>query len=156
MDPVSNIERETHQRVLELLARGQADQDALGARLSPEERAARGELHDWSPKDHVAHNNFWRQDAIWRLPASLEGGTPPDTEDDQAWNDRVFQEQRAAPWEQLVMETKRLRAETAALIQQISSDDPQPVLGSSHAPDLPRKAGPEHRIRQVRYLAHSG
>ena len=71
MDPVSNIERETHQRVLELLARGQADQDALEARLSPEERAARGELHDWSPKDHVAHNNFWRQDAIWRLRASV-------------------------------------------------------------------------------------
>ena len=89
MDP---IESETHRRVLALLARGQADQDILAARLSPEERATRGELYAWSAKDHVAHNNFWRQDAIWRLQAALDGGTPTDTEDDvQTHNDRVFQ-----------------------------------------------------------------
>jgi tetratricopeptide (TPR) repeat protein len=123
MDPMSSMESETRRRVLVLLARGQADQDALAVRLSPEERAARGELHDWSPKDNVAHNNFWRQDAIWRLQAFLEGSSPPDTEDDLAWNDRVFQEQRETPWEQLVAETERLRAETAALIQQLSPDD---------------------------------
>jgi Protein of unknown function (DUF1706) len=124
MDPISSLESETHKRVLALLARGQADQDTLAVRLGPEERAARGQLHDWSPKDHVAHNNFWRQDAIWRLQAALEGGSPPDTEDDvQAWNDRVFQEQRETPWEQLVGETERLRAETGALIQQLSPDD---------------------------------
>jgi len=123
MDHISSIESETHRRVLVLLARGQADQDTLAECLSPEERAACGELHDWSPKDHVAHNNFWRQDAIWRLQAFLESGSPPDTEDDLAWNDRVFQEQRETPWKQLVGETERLRAETAALIQRLSPDD---------------------------------
>jgi tetratricopeptide (TPR) repeat protein len=121
MDP---IESETHRRVLALLARGQADQDLLAARLSPEERATRGELHAWSAKDHVAHNNFWRQDAGWRLQAALDGSTPPDTEDDvQTHNDRVFQEQRETPWEELVAETERLHAETAALIQQLGPDD---------------------------------
>ena len=124
MDLISSIESETYRRVLALLARGQADQDTLAVRLSPVERAARGELHDWSPKDNVAHNNFWRQDAIWRLRAALEGGSPLDTEGDTlAWNDRVFQEQRETPWERLVEETQRLRAETAALIQQLSPDD---------------------------------
>src|SRR5947209_19754346 len=118
MGPTSSTESETHGRVLVLLARGQADQDALAVRLSPEDRSARGELHDWSPKDHVAHNNFWRQVAIWRLHAFLEGGSPPDTDDDLAWNDRVFLEQRDTPWEQLVDETERLRAETTALLQQ--------------------------------------
>jgi tetratricopeptide (TPR) repeat protein len=120
MDP---IESETHQRAQALLAHGQADQDTLAMRLSPEERAARGELHAWSPKDHVAHNNFWRQDAIRRLQAALDGGTPPDTSDDLAWNDRVFEEQREAPWENLVAETGRLRAETGALIGQLSPTD---------------------------------
>ena len=109
--------------MLALLARGQDDQDALAARLSPEDRAARGELHHWSPKDHVAHNNFWRQDANGRLGAYLEGGPPPDTDDDLAWNDRVFVEQRETPWERLVGETERIRAETAALIQQLRADD---------------------------------
>jgi tetratricopeptide (TPR) repeat protein len=123
MDHISSIQSETHRRVLVLLARGQADQDTLAECLSPEERAACGELHDWSPKDHVAHSNFWRQDAIWRLQAFLESGSPPDTEDDLAWNDRVFQEQRETPWEQLVGETERLRAETAALIQRLSPYD---------------------------------
>jgi ketosteroid isomerase-like protein len=121
MDP---IESETRRRVLALLARGQADQDLLAARLSPEERATRGELHAWSAKDHVAHNNFWRQDVVWRLQAALQGGTPPDTEEEvQTHNDRVFQEQRETPWEELVAETERLHAETAALIQQLNPDD---------------------------------
>src|SRR5262245_39414771 len=102
-------ESETHRRLLVLLARGQADQDTLGKRLNPEEREVRGELHAWSPKDHVAHNNFWRQDALWRLQAALEGGSPPDTEDDLAWNDRVFLEQRETSWEDLAAETERLR-----------------------------------------------
>ena len=48
MDPIAS---ETHRRTLALVARGQADQDTLAARLSPEERAARGELHAWSAKD---------------------------------------------------------------------------------------------------------
>ena len=122
MDP-SSIESETHRRVLALVARGQADQDTLAVRLSPEERAVRGELHDWSPKDHVAHNNFWRQDAIGRLRAFIEGGSPPDTDDDLAWNDRVFVEQRETPWERLVAETRRIRADTAALIQLLNADD---------------------------------
>jgi hypothetical protein len=123
MDPISSVESETHSRVLALLERGQADQDALAERLNQEERAARGELHGWTPKDNVAHNNFWRQDAMWRLQAALDGGTPPDTEDDLAWNDRIFKEQRETPWEQLVAETERLRAESAALIRQLSPDD---------------------------------
>src|SRR5437867_13058972 len=95
---------DAHRRVLEMTARGQADQDTLAVRLSPEERAARGELHSWSAKDHVAHNNFWRQDAVWRLQAARDGGPPPDTGDDQTENDRVFQEQRETPWEELVAE----------------------------------------------------
>jgi tetratricopeptide (TPR) repeat protein len=120
MEPIAS---ETHNRLLTLLARGQADQETLAARLSPEERAASGELHAWSVKDHVAHNNFWRQSAFLRLQAALDGGSPPDTSDDLAWNDRVFEEQRETPWEELVAETARLRTETAALIQRFNPDD---------------------------------
>jgi tetratricopeptide (TPR) repeat protein len=120
MDPIGS---ETHRRLLALLARGQADQDTLAEHLSPEERAARGELYAWSPKDHVAHNNFWRQDAVSSLKAALDGGSLPDLEDTQTLNDRVFQEQRETPWEELVAETARLRAEAAALIQRLSPDD---------------------------------
>ena len=118
------IESETHSRLLTLLTRGQADQDALAERLSPNERSARGELHAWSPKDHVAHNNFWRYDAARRLQAALDGTVPPDTEAETLiLNDRVFQEQRETPWEELVRETARLRAETGTLIQRFTVDD---------------------------------
>ena len=121
---MGRIESPTHRRLLELLARGQADQDTLGERLSPEERSARGELHAWRPKDHVAHNNFWRQDAIDRLQAAHDGRVPEDTESQTlALNDRVFQEQRETPWEALVKETARLRAETGRLIDRLSADD---------------------------------
>jgi len=124
---IDPIENDTHSRVLELLTRGQADQDTLGAHLSPEDRAARGELRAWTPKDHVAHNNFWRRDAVQRLRAALEGSAPPDTEQDDAQtlliNDRVFSEQRETSWERLVAETAVLRGETASLIQRIAAED---------------------------------
>ncbi|HKV29623.1 MAG TPA: hypothetical protein VJT14_01250 [Candidatus Dormibacteraeota bacterium] len=121
---VDRIESETHSRVLALLTRGQADQDSLAERLSPDERAARGELHAWSAKDNVAHNNFWRHDAVRRLQAALDSTVPPDTESQTlVLNDRVFQEQREIPWEELVRETARLRAETAALMQRLTADD---------------------------------
>ena len=124
MDP---IESEAHSRLLALLTRGQADQDTLARRLSPDERAARGELHAWRAKDHVAHNNFWRHDAVGRLQAAVDGSEPPDTERDDKQtlmlNDRVFQEQRETLWEELVTETARLHAETAALIQRLTAHD---------------------------------
>ena len=123
MDPITTVDTDTQRRLLALLERGQADQDTYAGRLSPDERVARGELHNWSPKDEVAHNNFWRQDAINRLKAALDGSSPPDTSDDLAWNDRIFLEQRETPWEQLVGETERLRAETGALIQLFTRDD---------------------------------
>jgi tetratricopeptide (TPR) repeat protein len=114
---------ETHQRVLALVAHGQTDQDTLAERLSPAERAARGEQYVWSPKDHVAHNNFWREDGLLHLQAALQGGTPPVREDDQIENDRVFWKQRDTSWEELAAETERLRAETVRLIQQLGPDD---------------------------------
>jgi tetratricopeptide (TPR) repeat protein len=123
VDSTPSVENQTHRRLLTLLDRGKADQDALAKRLNPEERAARGELYDWTPKDQIAHNNFWRQDAVWRLTAALEGGAPPDTADDQAWNDRIFFEQRETPWEKLVAETERIYAESAALIRRLTPDD---------------------------------
>ena len=104
--------------------RGQADQNTLAERLNPDERATRGELHSWSPKDHVAHNNFWRQDAVLRLQAALDGSVPEDTESQTlVLNDRVFQERRETAWEELVNETARLRAATASLIERLSADD---------------------------------
>jgi len=121
---MDSIKSETHERLLALLARGQADQDTLAERLSRQEHNVRGELHAWSAKDHVAHNNFWRQDAVRRLQAALGGSKPEDTEAQTLLlNDRVFQEQRETAWEELVTETARLRAETAALIQRLKADD---------------------------------
>ena len=114
---------DAHGRVLEMTARGQADQDTLAAWLSPGERAARGELHAWSAGDHIAHNNFWRQDALNRLTAARDGSTPPaEVEDEDAQNDRTFEAQRDTPWDALVAETGRLRAETDVMIEQLSAD----------------------------------
>lgn len=114
---------QVHSRALTLVERGQADQDDFVASLTPEERDARGEERAWAAKDQVAHNNFWRRDAVRKLEAARDGQTPPDTSDEQAQNDRAFQTQRDTDWEELLMATQRLRAETAALIEQLSVDD---------------------------------
>src|SRR5947209_5174597 len=83
--------REVDRRALALVARGQADQDALEEWLTPEQRAERGALSAWAAKDHVAHNNFWRQEALGRLEAARDGSPPPaDVEDENAQNDSTF------------------------------------------------------------------
>jgi len=113
---------ETHRRVLELIARGHADQDALAARLSQGERAAKGEMHAWSAKDHVAHNNFWRQDALERVRAVRDGSPPPaEANDENVVNDGVFAAERDTAWDALIAETARLRAETEALVGQLDA-----------------------------------
>jgi tetratricopeptide (TPR) repeat protein len=118
---------EAHTRALSLLDRGHADQDVFAERLSPAERIAVGELHAWTAKDQIAHNNFWREDAIVRLRAALDGTVPPDTESDEAetlrWNDRNFEAQRDTPWDELVAETTRLHALTAELIGQFTEEE---------------------------------
>src|SRR5690348_1159959 len=95
---------EAHRPALEFVARGVADQSALGARLTPKERTAVGEPDAWSAKDHVAHNNFWRMDSVRRLRAALEGGTPPELAEDDVENDRVFRAHRDVPWNELIAE----------------------------------------------------
>src|SRR5438445_13524291 len=50
MDPITTVDTDTQRRLLALLERGQADQDTYAGRLSPDERVARGELHNWSPR----------------------------------------------------------------------------------------------------------
>jgi hypothetical protein len=118
---------EAHARLTALMARGHADQDAFAECFSPAERAAVGELHAWSPKDQVAHNNFWRRDAIVRLRAALDGTEPPDTESDEAetlrWNDRNFEEHRNTKWDELVAETSRLHTETVELLGHFREED---------------------------------
>ncbi len=110
-----------------MLDRGLADQDAFAERLSPEERAAVGQIHAWTAKDQIAHNNFWRGDAIVRLQAALDRTEPPDTESDEAetlrWNDRTFEAQRDTPWDELVAETTRLHALTGELIGQFTEEE---------------------------------
>src|SRR5438132_11353519 len=117
MDPITTVDTDTQRRLLALLERGQADQDTYAGRLSPDERVARGELHNWSPKDEVARKNFWRQDAINRLKAAVDGSSPPDTSDDLAWYDRIFLEQRETAWEQQGGAVVRRRAETGGVLR---------------------------------------
>ena len=113
-----------HANLHEVIARGRADQQSLIATLSDAERAALGEPERWSPKDHLAHLNFWRQHALDLMAAAerneevLDYPYPDDKV--QRLNSQTFAEQHLVPWDDVVAESERLFSAAADQIHRLS------------------------------------
>ncbi|MGH7248190.1 MAG: DinB family protein, partial [Pseudomonadota bacterium] len=92
-------------KLREIVARGRSDQHALIAALSDAERSAVGEPDRWSPKDHLAHMNFWRRRTLAHMDAAEQDeGVPayPDDGEVQQLNAQTFAEQRLIAWDDIV------------------------------------------------------
>src|SRR5262245_40520623 len=79
-------------RILALVEKGVAEQQAFIEKLSASERAAIGEPDAWAAKDHIAHNTAWKADAALEIAATARGEAyrPEST---TVFNPRVFAEQ---------------------------------------------------------------
>jgi tetratricopeptide (TPR) repeat protein len=84
----------------ELLKKGyQVEQEFIAA-LSDEERSAGGSFENWSAKDIIAHNAYWRKHHAEDVLAVLAGKTPTHTEDDQI-NSEVYSRYKDQSWEDI-------------------------------------------------------
>src|SRR5437868_13871204 len=97
-------------------------QSAWIAGLSDAERNMLGTPEHWSAKDILAHVVFWQQVAVERLAAAQRGEEPRTFGDFQPVNERVFEERRGQPWEQVLADAQRTHA---ALAEQVRSTDAQ-------------------------------
>lgn len=111
-------------KLREILARGRSDQHTLIAALSVEEQSAVGDPDRWSLKDHLAHLNFWRQDALEHMSAAEHAeevpGHPYPDEKVQQLNAQTFAEHRLTPWDAIVAESERLYSAAADQIDRLS------------------------------------
>ena len=107
----------------ELLKKGYQVEKEFIATLSDEERNAEETFENWSAKDIIAHNAYWRKHHAEDVLAVLAGKTP--THMDEQINDEVYSRYKDQSWEDVdtLVDTGLKRMGEA--IASISEDDLQ-------------------------------
>lgn len=113
---------QVHGALIGLLERAYETQSAWIRGLSDAERNAIGTPEQWSAKDMLAHITFWQQVTVERLAAARRGEEPRAFGDFQPVNERIFEERRTQPWEQVLAGAERTYA---ALTEQVRAIDEQ-------------------------------
>ncbi len=119
-------------RVLDLIRRAYADEQALIASLSAEERAATGTSERWAPKDVAAHGTFWKERFVQRLAARARGEASAeltDSETEQV-NAEVFETYRDRTWEEMQAYAERVFNQLVAAVSEFGEQelsDPAPI-----------------------------
>jgi tetratricopeptide (TPR) repeat protein len=90
------------EKLLDVLHKARAREQAFVEALSPAERAAEGSPADWSPKDLVAHMADWRLRKADDLGILARGGEPPDDPEYDAANQIIHQKHHAKSWEDVL------------------------------------------------------
>jgi hypothetical protein len=84
----------------ELLQKGYQVEQQFIAALSDEEHNAEGTFENWSAKDIIAHNAYWRKHHAEAALAVLAGKNPTHTDDDQI-NPEVYSQYKDQSWEDI-------------------------------------------------------
>ena len=108
----------------ELLKKGYQVEKEFVATLSDEERKAEGTFENWSAKDNIAHNAYWRKHHAEDVLAVLAGKTPTHTDDDQI-NDEVYSRYKDQSWEDIDTLVDAGMKRMGEAIASISEDDLQ-------------------------------
>src|SRR5688572_3391854 len=85
-----------NKELVELLEKGYQVEKEFVAALSDEERDAEGTFENWSAKDIIAHNAYWRKHHAEDLLAVLAGKTPIHM--DEQINDEIYVRYKDQSW----------------------------------------------------------
>ncbi|HUY77418.1 MAG TPA: DinB family protein [Ktedonobacterales bacterium] len=111
-------------KLLEALARAQAQLQTFADGLSDDERAAIGEATHWSAKDNIAHMAFWIRKTSAVFAAVRQGIEPPPSEDIfQPINERVFAEWQARPWAETLAAAQAAYTQLIADVERSSEEE---------------------------------
>ena len=111
-------------KLTELLRKGDQVEKEFIAALSDEERNAEGTFENWSARDIIAHNAYWRKHHAEDVLAVLAGKTPTHTDDDQI-NDEVYSRYKDQSWEEIDTLVDAGMKRMGEAIASISEDDLQ-------------------------------
>lgn len=107
----------------ELLDRARSAEEALVARLSPEERSATGTPERWSAKDLIAHLTSWHQNGVEMLEAIVLGQTPPPRPNVDEANARTFEINATRSWDEVLAGASAAFDRLHELLPQLSDQD---------------------------------
>jgi hypothetical protein len=115
-------EQTMKRELAELLQKGHQLEKEFIATLTDEERNAEGTFENWTAKDNIAHNAYWRKQHAEDVLAVLAGKTPAHVDDDQI-NPEVYSQHKDQSWEDVdtLVETSLKRMGEAIAL--ISEDD---------------------------------
>jgi len=117
-------EQTMKRELTELLEKGYQVEKEFIATLADEERNAGGTFENWTAKDCIAHNAYWRKHHAEDVLAVLAGKTPTHTEDDQI-NDKVYSRYKDQSWEEIDTLIDASMKRMGEAIASISEDDLQ-------------------------------
>jgi hypothetical protein len=86
--------------LIELLQKGHQVENEFIAALSDEERNAKGTFENWTAKDCIAHNAYWRKHHADDALSVLAGKTLTEAEEDQV-NKEVYSQYKDQSWEEI-------------------------------------------------------
>lgn len=110
-------------KLLDLLARCQATEQALLAQLTEAERTATGTPDHWAIKDYLVHITAWRQQSADRLTKTARGETPNVIVDFQPFNEQTFERERQTPWAQVLADAEQAHQDLAAAVRGCAEED---------------------------------
>jgi tetratricopeptide (TPR) repeat protein len=114
---------DTQTRLIELLDRAYADQQAFVVTLSEVDRAAVGTIKHWAIKDAISHIALWQRVCIERIAAIVQGHDSPNTDDYLAINDAHFEAHRDRSWAATIVEAEAAYRALVAQSQSLSDED---------------------------------
>lgn len=98
------------------------EEDLIGG-LSAEERARRGSVDRWSPKDIISHVTAWRQNMLQMIQAREPESAARTLEEIQPANTFIYEAYRDLPWPEVESCTRQAREGMRALIADSGEKD---------------------------------
>jgi tetratricopeptide (TPR) repeat protein len=125
------ITMELKSKLVELVERASAEEQALFAKLSEDERSTPGLPDRWGPKDVIAHLAGWNARLAENLAAAASGGKLERYDDYLAVNAREFAEYQHRPWPEVLARAADARRQ---LIEQTRARSEAELRGTQTFP----------------------
>jgi hypothetical protein len=110
-------------KLVELLRRTSAEEQALDAKLSAEEKSSLGEENRWSAKDMVFHMAGWKERLAANLAAVAAGEAPVRNDDFQTINADDFKMNRERSWAEALRQAEAASEQLIAQVEARSEDE---------------------------------
>jgi Protein of unknown function (DUF1706) len=117
------MKKDLQQWALMLIGASGKEFNTFIASLNPDQRGAIGNLHEWSPKDEIAHMSYWLEVCLGNLQARQNGQALIDTRDYLTLNDQAWEVRKDWTWNDIERVLEHTLNGIETQIKSLSSQD---------------------------------